>query len=179
MSAGDNQNPRVHSGSINGENQPLAKPTHVKRPRRKVGPHPRPWHKVFLQALVENPNILYACRKAKIANVTAYQQRAINKTFAAQWDLALKQGVQSLEAACWDSAKNGDPDWNWYKDSKSRLVKKPLPTKRNTTLAIFMLKAHAPEKYRETFRQEVAGVPGQPLEQVINIVGIKEEDLPQ
>lgn len=88
----------------------------------------------FLSELRKMPNVSHACRVVKVARQTAYAHREEDKEFGVAWDDALIEGVESLEESAWKQAKKG-----------------------SDTLTIFLLKAHAPEKYRETIHQEHSG----------------------
>ncbi|MEP7294029.1 MAG: hypothetical protein ABI835_19740 [Chloroflexota bacterium] len=88
----------------------------------------------FLSELSKMPNIARACRLARISRQTAYRYRESEAEFAAAWDEALTEGVESLEESAWKFAQRGD-----------------------TTMAIFLLKAHNPEKYRETVKTVHSG----------------------
>lgn len=88
----------------------------------------------FLSELRTMPNIARACRLTKISRQSAYRHREEDKEFADAWDGALVEGIESLEESAWKQAKKG-----------------------SETLTIFLLKAHSPEKYRETVKTEHSG----------------------
>lgn len=87
------------------------------------------WRPVFLEALRNSANIRVACRAAGISRQAAYKARAASEEFRAAWDEALEDAIDMLEAIAQDRAR-----------------------KQSDTLMIFLLKAHRPEKYRETTR---------------------------
>lgn len=89
----------------------------------------REWFPVFLATLRNTANVRAACQAAKITRETAYDNRKANASFAARWDIAIEDACDQLEAAAWLRAKS-----------------------RSDTLMIFLLKAHRPDKYRETTR---------------------------
>lgn len=89
----------------------------------------REWFPAFLSALRNTANVRAACDAAKISRETAYDNRNTNPDFAARWDTAIQDACDSLEAVAWLRAR-----------------------KTSDTLMIFLLKAHRPEKYRETTR---------------------------
>lgn len=84
------------------------------------------WEKKFLDQLRKIPNVFAACRKAGINRMTAYRWRNECPRFAGEWEAALEDAVELLEEDCWKRAQTV-----------------------SDTMAIFMLKAHRPEKYRE------------------------------
>lgn len=84
------------------------------------------WVPAFLGSLRKCPNVSYACRLAEVPRQTAYDRRAADPDFAAQWDDALIEGGEALEFAAVERA---------YKSSD--------------TLMIFLLKGIFPDKYRD------------------------------
>lgn len=104
-----------------------------------------PWPAVFLAALRQRPNVRYACTQAGIDRSTPYRYRETHPEFAEQWDVALREGVEALESEAWRRAAEGT-------DKPVYQCGELVGTIReySDTLAIFLLKAHAPEKYRET-----------------------------
>lgn len=95
------------------------------------------WRPIFLLTLRENGNVRAACEQAGISRKTAYQHREASKEFMAQWDEALEDAIDTLE-----------------EEARKRA------TNNSDTLLIFLLKAHRPDKYRETTRQEHTGKDG-------------------
>ena len=91
------------------------------------------WMPVFLKRLAKSPNVSAAARAAKIDRKTAYRVRHASEDFAAAWDDALEQGVDALVENVWTRARESD------------------------TLAIFMLKSHRPDVYRERTEQAITG----------------------
>lgn len=92
------------------------------------------WHVVFLSALRVLPVVSYAGRAAKVSRATLYNHREMFPEFANEWDEAINDGIDALEAECFRRAKQ-----------------------TSDTLAIFMLKSHRPKIYRETAEQQHSG----------------------
>lgn len=86
----------------------------------------RDWRALFLEALRRSPSVSTAARMAQISRQHVYKARAADAEFAAAWDDALEQAVDDLVAAAWKRARG-----------------------KSDVLAIFLLKAHRPEVYRE------------------------------
>ena len=107
-----------------------------RRPRRKT---------VFLEALVDSLNVTLACRRAGIARRTAYDWREADEGFARKWDDAIDEGVDLLEAELHKRAFEGVERPVYYKGEQ-------VGTWRfySDALAMFLLKAHRPERYRST-----------------------------
>lgn len=99
------------------------------------------WRPAFLAALRGSGNIRESCARAGIARHVAYDLRDADPVFAAEWKAALDDAVDELESA-----------------ARARA----LHTSDN--LLIFLLKAHRPEKYRESSRVEMSGPGGGPVE---------------
>lgn len=99
----------------------------------------------FLEAFRNTCNVRAACQVAGIGRHTAYDAKNAHPEFAALWDEAEQEAVDVLEAKARQMAMAED-----------------------TTMMIFLLKAHRPLKYRETVRQEHVGEGGGPVQ--INVV---------
>jgi hypothetical protein len=84
------------------------------------------WRPVFLAALRNSGNVRAACQAAEIDRSTAYDSRDSSKEFAAQWDEALEDAIDVLEAVAQKRARAS-----------------------SDTLLIFLLKAHRPQKFRD------------------------------
>lgn len=135
----------------------------------------------FCAALAETGIVARACKAVDISRVTAYEWRDEIPEFAAAWDKALKIGVTALEDEAHRRAFEGadkplthqgqftymrdfdaiDPETGTRYDPMRAPVLKDangnpkLATMKDysDTLAIFLLKAHNPDKYRE--RQDI------------------------
>ena len=101
---------------------------------RKVHPRARTrvWRAAFLSALARAPNVTLAAKAAGVSARTAYNHRDDDPKFAEQWLDALNKSVDKVEATAFKLASEGEP----------RLIE-------------FILKAHRPDRYRETSRLEV------------------------
>ncbi len=84
------------------------------------------WHRAFIRALKTCPVVSHAASVAKVTRKTAYEHYKTYPDFAADWDDALAQGIEALEAAAFQRAQS-----------------------MSDTLTIFLLKAHKPEVYAE------------------------------
>src|SRR6267378_2205910 len=96
------------------------------RPTRGTNGTPKKREK-FLDSIRESGNVRAACVAASVGRTTAYRWRDEDATFAAEWDMALDDACDLLERTAWQRAHES-----------------------SDTLLIFLLKAHRPEKYRET-----------------------------
>lgn len=141
----------------------------------------------FCAALAETCNVGKACAAVGISRMTAYTWRKDMPDFAATWDDAMKAGLLALEDEAHRRAFEGvddplthqgqftylyrevrDEDGNPVLDEKGNPQREPVldecgehkvaaVRKYSDTLAIFLLKAHAPEKYRENSKIELTG----------------------
>jgi len=84
------------------------------------------WHPSFIAALKNSGNVRAACHAAKVDRKTSYNHKAAFPDFEEQWETAMEDAVDSLEAVAVTRARSS-----------------------SDTLLIFLLKAHRPEKYRE------------------------------
>lgn len=99
------------------------------------------WKTKFLTKLRESACVRDSCEAVGIDRTTAYKARERDQAFAAAWDAALEDACDSLESALRKRAIN-----------------------HSDLGAIFLLKAHRPEKFRETGRVEITGANGGPLQ---------------
>jgi hypothetical protein len=90
------------------------------------------WQKKFLQVLAESPSVKAACLAAGVSRMTAYRYRQSDPEFAEEWQDAIRQSVDDLEAVAFKLAVEGDAG-----------------------LIQFLLRCHKPEVYRDTQRHEV------------------------
>ena len=101
----------------------------------------------FLTALANSANVRLACQAAGVSRKTAYAHRERSARFAADWESALEDACDGLEVLARKRASEG-----------------------SDVLLIFLLKAHRPAKYRETYRHEVTDGQGGPLRLVVEVV---------
>jgi hypothetical protein len=136
----------------------LQNPTPKKRPR---------WAKGFLVALRETGIVRSACDAAHIDRSVAYDLRKADEAFAADWDRALDEAADLLEAEARRRAElgvrrvkfhNGKPIMVPVLGSNGLVVKDKdgnpemvpyVEHEYSDTLLIFLLKGANPEKYRE------------------------------
>lgn len=141
----------------------------------------------FCAALAESCNVGRACRAVGMGRSTAYEWRESDEEFAESWDRAMKVGVTALEDEAHRRAFEGVAEpvvhkgefsyqWETARDEMGDVIReedgspKMVPAldaegrpriktiqKYSDTLAIFLLKAHDPDKYRENSRVELAG----------------------
>ena len=108
----------------------------ARRPRKRA---------LFLAALTDTVNVTLACRRAGIPRRTAYDWRDADEAFARQWDEALDEGIDLLEAELHRRAFEGVERPVYYKGEQ-------VGTWRfySDALAMFLMRAHRPEGYRGT-----------------------------
>lgn len=87
------------------------------------------WKPVFLKVLANTANVRAACVAAGISRPVAYKHKNEDPEFGAAWETALEDAVDGLEYIA---------------------TQRAITT--SDTLMIFLLKAHRPEKYRESNR---------------------------
>lgn len=115
---------------------------------KKVTPQKETWRDKFLDQLRLIPNVTKACDYAGITRQTAYRHREEDEAFAAAWDAALDEAVERLEYEMHRRAYEGTNKPVFYKGEMVAEMKE-----YSDTLAIFLAKAHRPDKYRD--RSEV------------------------
>jgi hypothetical protein len=101
---------------------------------RKVRPRARikQWHAAFLRSLAKTPSVTIAARCAGVSTRACYKARDADPAFAEAWSDAINKSVDVLEDAVYRRA-----------------------LKEDSQLAMFVLKAFRPDRYRETSRVEI------------------------
>lgn len=122
----------------------MAAPNPNQTPKKAAGDGD--WQPVFLKVLSTTANVRASCKAAGIVRTYAYAAREADPDFAAAWNNALEDATDDLEEVARRRAK-----------------------RVSDTLLIFLLKAHRPEKFRETVRNEHVGKDGGALSFTINI----------
>ncbi|HEY4752910.1 MAG TPA: hypothetical protein VIH37_06460 [Candidatus Limnocylindrales bacterium] len=110
------------------------------------------WAAKFLQVFAESGNVSLAARACGIDRTTPYALRQRDEGFAAMWQEAQDAAVDALEARARQLALEG-----------------------NTTLLMFLLRAHRPERYRE--RVDVKLDLRHEAERVAERLGISPEEV--
>lgn len=126
------------------------------------------WKETFLSRLRKSPNVTAAARAAGYSRQWMYELREREENFAKAWDEALSESLDTAEGELYRRAVRGVVKRVYYQDKHIDTVKE-----YSDTLLIFMLKAHRPEKYRETVRSELTGKNGGPIEH--ENVGLTDE----
>lgn len=106
----------------------------------------------FLHVLSETCNVGKAAGAIGVSRMTVYRWREDDPEFAAAWDAAKRVGVTALEDEAHRRAFDGVDEPVFYKGDECGSVRK-----YSDTLAIFLLKAHDPDKYRENSKVELSG----------------------
>ncbi len=122
------------------------------------------WQPVFLKWLSVKGNVVAACDKAKVNRPWAYEVRELNADFATAWDEALAEATERMEMEARRRAVDGVLEPVFQGGGKVGTVRK-----YSDTLLIFLLKAHAPTKYRDNGRLELTGANGGPIETKTNV----------
>ncbi len=114
-----------------------------KRPGRKTA---------FLHALADTVNVARACHDAGIPRRTAYHWRDTDPDFAREWDDILDDGIDLLEAGFHRRAFEGVGRLVYYKGERVGATRH-----YSDALAMFLLKAHRPARYRDNYRPPESG----------------------
>ncbi len=104
----------------------------------------RDWKPRFLERLAKTLSVTAACKGAHIGRTAVYQARKDDAAFAAEWDAAIDQAIESAEAEMYRRAVEGTRKPVYQSGGLVGHVQE-----YSDTLLIFMLKAHRPERYRE------------------------------
>jgi hypothetical protein len=108
------------------------------------GEKPSAWRAPFLAALEASGNISASARRAGVGRATAYRHRAGESDFREAWDEALEVAIDALEGEARRRALEGWDEPVFFNGSECGRIRK-----YDSTLLIFLLKAHRPEKFRD------------------------------
>jgi hypothetical protein len=115
--------------------------------------YPEPdWSDAFLATLADTANVSASARAAGIHRSTAYERRAADPAFAAQWDDAIEQGLDDLAGEARRRAFTGVDEPHFYEGSVCGHVRK-----YSDTLMTFLLAAHRPRVYGKHAAVEHSG----------------------
>lgn len=112
----------------------------------------------FLQHLRETANVTASANAIGISRRRMYDLRDADPELAAEWDAAVEEAVDALELEMRRRALEGTDEPVFYQGEEVGTVRK-----YSDTLAIFLAKAHRPDKFRERFSGELSGPGGVPL----------------
>lgn len=104
------------------------------------------WKKRFLETLANTGNIRISANAAGIHKSWLYILRERHPEFAQQWDDAIDDSLDILEAEGWRRAVKGNEKPIFHKGEQIATVRE-----YSDTLLIFFLKGGRPEKYRDNF----------------------------
>jgi hypothetical protein len=115
----------------------------------------------FIDAMAEYGNVSTAARIAGCDRRTVYKWQEYDDEFAAAFREAELTATETLEAEARRRAVEGvTTETPIIRDG--RVIDTIVETKYSDTLLIFLLKARAPEKYRERFETSITSPNGQP-----------------
>lgn len=112
------------------------------------------WQPAFLAMLRNSANVRLSCASAGISRKTAYAHRQADPEFREQWDEALEDACDLLEASARMRAMLGD-----------------------TTLTIFLLKAHRSEVYGDKVKQDITVTIRRQAERMAQEWGLDPDEL--
>lgn len=107
------------------------------------------WREPFLATLRQTGNVSESARTAGVGRTFVYAERERDEAFAALWDDAVEDGMDTLEA---EARRRGLEGWDepvFGRVGKDEDGRVGTVRKYSDTLLIFMLKGGRPEKYRE------------------------------
>lgn len=121
----------------------------VLRKRRKDGWTPER-QRAFIGALADSGEVLAAARSVGMSDTAAYMLRRAPgaEGFAAAWEAALDAASRRLVDIAFDRAINGVDDVVLDREGRHVYTKR----KYNDRLLMFLIRAHAPERYRHANR---------------------------
>ena len=107
---------------------------------------------MFIEALRTTGNVTLAAQHAERSRNEVHDVRQRSKRFAAQWDDALEEATDLLEAAAWRRAVTGIDKPMFFKGEVVGSTKK-----YSDRLLMFLLEAYKPEMFRNGDEVENTG----------------------
>ena len=125
-----------------------------------LGKGRRSWKPLFLDTLRGTGNVRLSARNANVTRQVVYRARDSSAKFRADWDEAIEEARELLEAEARRRAAIGVEEPVFYKGEIVGHIRK-----YSDNLLMFLLKAHWPEKFREnvSIDQRVSGRDGGPV----------------
>lgn len=118
----------------------------------------------FLELLATNGNVTVTCEALNLRRQTVYEARAVDTDLACNWDDAMQQAADYLEAEARRRAVEGWEEPVYYQGEEAGLVRK-----FSDTLLIFLMKGANPEKYRDRQQLEHTGPGGGPVQADVRV----------
>ena len=112
----------------------------------------RDWKPAFIEVLRETGNVTLAAQHAGQSRNQVHDVRQRSKRFAAQWDNALEEATDLLEAEARRRAFTGIDKPMFFKGEVVGSTKK-----YSGPLLMFLLEAHRPQKFRDGGKVEQPG----------------------
>ena len=112
----------------------------------------RDWKPAFIEVLRTTGNVTLAAQHAGQSRNQVHDVRQRSKRFAAQWDNALEEATDLLEAEAHRRALTGIDEPVFYKGKVVGSTKK-----YSGPLLMFLLEAHRPQKFRDGGKVEQPG----------------------
>ena len=104
------------------------------------------WKQIFIEELARSGNVLLSSRKAGVSRTAVYNARKEDPAFADQWDDAIDEAVDLLEAVARGRAVNGTEKPVYRGGVQVGTIRE-----YSDTLLMFLLKAHRPERFRDSY----------------------------
>jgi hypothetical protein len=98
----------------------------------------------FLEAFGRHGNVSWACRETGTNRADVYRWKNQDDEFLLAWEIAETQATETMEAEAYRRAVSGTEKPIYHQGVAVGAVQE-----YSDTLLIFMLKARAPQKYRE------------------------------
>lgn len=120
--------------------------------------------RAFLKHFAEYGNVSAAAKAAGVERNTVYAWQERDDQFVAAFREAELVATEVLEHEARRRAVEGVENTKGIYDRQGNLMAEETETKYSDTLLIFLLKARAPDKYRENRSIEVSGPNGLPIQ---------------
>ncbi len=111
----------------------------------------------FLEFLATSGNVTGSAKRVGVSTRTTYDHRAADPEFSSQWDDAIREATDALEAEVRRRGHDGVEEPVFYQGQQVATIRK-----YSDVLLIFLLKAHD-HKFRDHHKVDVGGQKDNPL----------------
>lgn len=154
--------PRKPATKPAARRKPAAKPKRKPAPRKRGPARRSDWQEKFLAALANFGLISASCELAGVSDESVRRERARSADFDHQCRQAIDKSVDNVELRLREYAMVGVKKRR-ITTVDGKVVQDVELTEPSVAAITFFLKAHRPEKYRETIRTETTGADGGPV----------------
>lgn len=140
---------------------PKRQPEKTNKAPKRAGKPKSNWRKDFINELRKMPVVSLAAQAAGVSRATVYRIRQEDEEFKAEWDDAVEESIDSLEAEAFFRGRDGieypvvvGDDVVWIRRPSDKLLLRILEAKRPSEWAPAIAKEMAEAKLKQAMKSE-------------------------